>query len=162
MTQFFQLLFTGILLGGVYGLVALSIVLIYKSTKVINLAQGSILVICAFIAWTFMVPVGLPVWFSIVLAIMCGAVLGVLIERLAMRPLIGQPVLSAVIVTLTIGFFIEGVTLIAWPGVMEVFPHFIPISPVKLGELAFSQHYVWSFGIALLVFITLALFFRYT
>ena len=159
MTENIQLLLTGLLLGGVYGLIALSLVLIYKSTRILNLAQGELGMMSAFIAWTFMVALGFPFWLSILLAMLCAAIVGILVERLLLRPLIGESLLAAVIMTLAFGYFLKGIIAMAWPGVTKSFPQFIPISSLQVGDFLISLHYLWCFGIAVLLFVALAFFF---
>ena len=103
----------GIVLGGIYSLVALGLVVIYKSSGVLNLAQGSILMILAYIMWVFYVSLGLPLIVSFVLLLLTSALMGLVIERLLLRPMIGRPVLSTLMLTLVLGFFLSGVATLA-------------------------------------------------
>jgi len=93
-TNLLQFLLTGILVGGVYALIALGLVLIYKSSRVFNFAQGDLVMLGGFITWTLLAQFGLPLWASLPVALALAWVVGLLVERLALRPLIGQPILA--------------------------------------------------------------------
>lgn len=162
MEIFLQFLVTGIMLGGVYGLVALGIVIIYKSSGVLNLAHGAFLMILSFLAWTFADGIGLPIWIGIVLTLIVCIGLGIFIERLVLRPLTGQPILATIIVTLAIGFLLEGIAVIAWGGDIVSYQNFLPRDPFMLGPISISQAYVWSFITVLVLFGILGYFFKYT
>ena len=98
MTFFLQLVVTGFSLGMVYALVAIGFVIILKCSEAFNIAQGHIVLIGGYLGYTFLVPLGLPVWASLLLAIGVAIIMGLLIERLTLRPLVGQPVLAVIIV----------------------------------------------------------------
>jgi branched-chain amino acid transport system permease protein len=87
--------------------------------------------------------------------------LGWVIERFALRPLIAQPILSLIAVTLGLGYFIEGVITFIWPWSVDALPRFIPKEVIHLGPAVISQEYLWVIAICLIVFILLTLFFRY-
>ncbi len=95
--MFLQQLMSGFALGCVYGLVALGFVLIYKATDVLNFAQGELMVVGAFMAYTFITYLHLPFWLSFMLSLVFMAVFGMVLERLFMRPLLGEPVFAMVI-----------------------------------------------------------------
>jgi branched-chain amino acid transport system permease protein len=79
-----------------------------------------------------------------------------------LRPLIGQPILAVIIATLALGYLLEGVAIMAWGADTKGLPEFIPREPIWLGPVSIAQHYLWAFGIAILLFVLLYLFFRYT
>ncbi len=160
--MFLQFLVSGIMIGGIYGLVALGLVLVYKSSRVLNLAHGSFLMILAWLCWSFAVQLGLPIWLSILLVLAVAVVAGLGVERFVLRPLIGQPVLAIVTVTLALGYLLEGIAIMAWGADTKGMPEFIPREPIWLGPVSIAQHYLWALGIAILLFVLLYLFFRYT
>ncbi|MDY6910987.1 MAG: branched-chain amino acid ABC transporter permease [Chloroflexota bacterium] len=162
MTDVVQLVVNGLLQGGIYGLVALGLVMIYKSSDILNFAHGEAIMFSAFLGVTFMDTLGLPAWTGIILSMACMAVLGPLIERLLLRPLVGQPVLAILIVTLALGFLMRGVAFLLWPGLTEALPQFLPSEPIEIGAILLSQHYLWAFFIALLAFVIMVVFFQYT
>lgn len=166
--QFFA---TGLLQGGVYALVALGLVLIYKASSIFNFAQGHLLMIGAFVSWWLIVEAELPIWISLALAVMTAALLGWLIERLALRPLIGQPILSTIMVTLALAQFIQGFVILVWGPQQRAFPQLFPLEPFRLPEITvgdtvvrviLKQNLVWSFAAAMVGVTGFALFFRLT
>lgn len=162
METFLQFLVTGIMLGGVYGLVALGLVIIYKSSGVLNLAHGGFLLVLSFLAWTLADSIGLPMWLSIVLVLAVAVGLGIFVERIILRPLTGQPILATIIVTLAMGFFLDGVAIIAWGGNIVSYMKFLPREPFIWGTVVISQSYVWSFLVVIALFLILLTFFNYT
>lgn len=162
MTIFLQSVTQGIMLGGVYALLALGLVLVCKSTKVLNLAYGQVMMILAYISCFFLVSHGLPLAPSLILIFVIGAILGMALERFAMRPLIGQDVLPMIIMTLIIGVLFQGIATIVWEDKDIVLPHFMPDDAIRLGEISILKTYLWSFFIALLIFFLMFLMFRYT
>ncbi len=99
-----QILFAGIALGCVYGLIALGFVLIYKATEQVNFAQGELMMVGAFVAVTLIADLGISFWIALPLAMLIMAVFGYLLERVAIRPAVGQPQFAIVILTIAIGF----------------------------------------------------------
>ena len=162
MDKFLQFLANGIMIGGIYGLVALGLVLIYKSSRVLNLAHGFFLMILAWLCWSFAEQLGLPIWLSILSVLAVAVLAGLGVERFVLRPLIGQPILAIIIVTLALGYFLEGVAIMAWGADTKGMPEFIPREAIWLGTVSIEQHYIWAFGTAIFLFLLLLLFFRYT
>ena len=162
MEIFLQFLVSGIMIGGIYGLVALGLVLIYKSSRVLNLAHGSFLMILTWLCWSFAEQLGLPIWLSILAVLAISVVAGLGVERFILRPLIGQPILAVIIATLALGYLLEGIAIMAWGADTKGLPEFIPREAIWLGPVSIAQHYLWAFGIAIFLFILLLIFFRYT
>ena len=167
MGELSETLVQGFMLGGVYSLIALGVVFIYKSSRVMNLAQGELMMILAYILWSYYVSLGLPLVLSILLLLITSALMGLVIFRVVLRPLIGQSLLTMIIITLVLGFLIRGVVILAWGGDPKSYktattPEFIPGGAYHLGDIVILEAYVWSFGIALLIFLAFVVFFRYT
>jgi branched-chain amino acid transport system permease protein len=95
------------------------------------------------------------------LTILFAIFLGWMIERFTLRPMIGQPILSLIAVTLGIGYFLEGVVTMAWPISIARLPVLFPEEPVTIGTAVISQEYLWAAGISIILFILLSLFFKY-
>lgn len=162
-----QFLVTGILTGGIYSLVALGLVLIYKSSQIFNFAQGHLLMFSAFITWGLMVQMGLPTWVAFLGGVLVAVLLGLLVERLALRPLIGQPILSTIMMTLALSQIIQGVTILAFGGARQVFPEIFPLKPIiiPLGgdmRIVLKIALIWGFGLAMAGVAIFAVFFRFT
>jgi len=104
-----QLLVAGVSLGCVYALVALGFVLIYKATETVNFAQGDLMMLGAFFALTASVMLGWPYWATIVFAVAVMAAVGMLAERLVIRPVLGQPAFTVVMITIGVGYVVRGI-----------------------------------------------------
>ena len=114
--QFIQLLISGAAQGCIYGLIALGFVLIYKATEIVSFAQGELMMVGAFIGVAVMAWLGFPFWLAVIASMAAMALLGLLLERLVIRPVLGQPAFSIVMLTIGIGYLLRGlVTMI--PGI---------------------------------------------
>lgn len=159
--DFLQFTITGISVGMVYALIALGFVLIWKSSSVANLALGQIVLISSWFTYSMMAQADLPFYLALPVVILFAIFLGWVIERFALRPLIAQPILSLIAVTLGIGYFIEGIITFVWPTSVAALPHIFPQEVVRIGPAVISQEYLWVVGICLVVFVLLTAFFRY-
>lgn len=157
-----QFLATGLLTGGIYSLIALGLVLIYKASRVFNFAHGHILMVGAFTTWWFTENLGWDVWAAFATAIGISVLIGLLIERAALRPLIGQPILATVMMTLAISQVLQGVTIIVFGAYQRSLPYLFPIQPIVLGDIRLKQNLVLAFVLAMLGFVIFVLFFRFT
>ena len=156
-----QFVITGITVGMVYALIALGFVLIWKSSGVANLALGQLVLISSWFTYGMLVQKGLPIWLGFPLVILFALGLGWTIERLVLRPLIGQPILSLITVTLGLAFFIQGAVSFIWPKSVAALPHLFPEETIHIGAAVISQEYLWAAVISLILFVLLTLFFKY-
>lgn len=152
----------GALTGLLYALIAMSFVIIYRSGRVFNFAQGEIVIVGAFLVWTFMSAFDLPVWVSVPLALLASMLLGVLIERLILRPLVGQELFAFVMVTIGLLIFIRGAVLIVWGPEVRYFPAVLPLAAVKVGPLVFDRALVIGGAVTLVVAAVMSWFFNHT
>ncbi len=106
--QLLQLLISGIAQGCIYGLIALGFVLIYKATETVSFAQGDLMMVGAFGGLAAMTALGFPFWVSVPAAIVAMGVFGVLLERVVIRPILGQPAFSIVMLTIGVGYVLRG------------------------------------------------------
>lgn len=168
-----QFAISGLLAGGPIALMALGIVLIFKSSYIFNFAQGQLLLMGALLTWWLSVDIGLPLWLSILLAIAISVVLGLLIERLTLRPLTGQPLLAIILMTLGLSQVLQGLALLLFGGAQRNFPQiFSTANPYRITTpffhngnpivLILKQNLVWSFVVAMLGVIVIGAFFRFT
>lgn len=162
MELFFMTLTTGIMVGGIYALVALGWVLIYKCSGVLNLAMGEMTLIGAYMSLTFYT-MGMPFLLALLLSLIVGLILGVLTERIFLDKLIGQPVLTVIMVTVGLAFFFKGTLQFIWGTDTRVFhPAVFADEPVRIGPLVIGQVYLWSFFAAILLLVIFVAFFKYT
>ncbi|HKZ44790.1 MAG TPA: branched-chain amino acid ABC transporter permease [Anaerolineales bacterium] len=169
-----QFAVTGLLAGGPLALTALGLVLIFKSTYIFNFAQGQMLMMGALVTWWLAVELGLPLWLAIILALFLSALLGLVIERFALRPMTGQPLLSIILMTLGLSQVLHGLALLIFGGVQRNFPQIFSVAdPYKIttsflnanGDqitIILKQNLVWSFVIAILGVLVISAFFRFT
>ncbi|MFC1964457.1 branched-chain amino acid ABC transporter permease [Chloroflexota bacterium] len=161
MAEFLQFLISGIAVGMVYALIALGFALIWKSSSVANLTLGQLVLVSSWFTYAMLVQAKFPLWLAFPLVILFALALGWLIERFALRPLIAQPILALITVTLGLGYFIEGVVNFIWPWSVAALPRLFPREVIRIGPAVVSQEYIWVVGICLVVFALLTLFFRY-
>ncbi len=108
MVQILQLLISGISQGCIYGLIALGFVLIYKATETVSFAQGELMMLGAFGGLVGMTMLGFPFWAAVLAAVAAMALFGVLLERIVIRPILGQPAFSIVMLTIGISYVARG------------------------------------------------------
>jgi len=162
MELFFMSLTTGILVGGIYALVALGWVLIYKCSGVLNLAMGELTLIGAYATYTFY-SIGVPFVLAVILTLLVGIVLGILTERIFLDKLIGEPILAVIMVTVGLSFFLKGLVGYIWQNDTRVFdPPVFSIKPIQVGFLQLSPVYLWSFILAIVLLVVFVAFFKYT
>lgn len=159
-----QVTVAGIAQGSIYGLIALGFVLIYKATETINFAQGELMMLGAFAGLTCMVVLGLPLWVSAVAAILSMAACGWVIERTIIRPVMGQPVFSIVMVTIGLGYILRGLVTMV-PGVGTE-THTLPLpyrgQLVSMGGLVLAAEQLVIIGTTAVLCALLFVLFRYT
>ncbi|MFH2219619.1 MAG: branched-chain amino acid ABC transporter permease [Pseudomonadota bacterium] len=162
MELFLMTITTGIMVGGIYALVALGWVLIYKCSGVLNLAMGEMTLIGAYVSLTFY-SMGMPFLLALLFSLVIGLVLGVLTERIFLDKLIGQPVLTVIMVTVGLSFFFKGTVELIWGTDTRVFdPPVFSMEPIRLGPLVIGQVYLWSFVAAIILLCLFVGFFKYT
>jgi len=162
MELFLMTLTTGIMVGGIYALVALGWVLIYKCSGVLNLAMGELTLIGAYVTISFY-SWGVPFVLSILCTLVVGIVLGILVERIFLDKLIGEPILAVIMVTVGISYFFKGVIEFIWGTDIRVFtPPVFSLKPFSIGFLKISTVYFWSFVLAIVLFLVFVAFFKYT
>lgn len=162
MELFLMTITTGVMVGGIYALVALGWVLIYKCSGVLNLAMGELTLIGAYVSLTFY-QMGAPFLVALLFSLIIGFILGILTERIFLDRLIGQPVLTVIMVTVGLSFFFKGIIQLIWGTDTRVFsPAVFPLKPIVIGPLIIGQVYLWSFIAAIILLCIFVSFFKYT
>ena len=162
--QAVQLLLNGISQGCIYSLVALGFVMIYKATETVNFAQGELMMLGAVVGWVASVALGLPYWASILVAVVVTALLGYGIEFLVIRPILGQPAFSVVMVTIAVSFIARGLVMLL-PGVgTETHALATPLQDqvVRLGALVINADRLLIMAVTLLLCAGLFALFKLT
>jgi branched-chain amino acid transport system permease protein len=161
--EFIQFTLGGISFGMVYAAIALSLVLIWRGTRILNYSQGAMAMFTTYIAFTVIEHTG-NYWAGFVVALAAGMVLGAVIERTVIRPVENKPPLNAVVVTIGLLVFLEGLAGIIYGGQYRSFPPAFSITGLRAGSVALgiSRNDVFVAGAVLLAALGLALLFRYT
>lgn len=162
MTFFLQLVVTGLVVGAVYAMVALGFVLIYKSSDVINFAQGELLLVGAYTCWTLVAVYHVPFLLAMAVSICVSLFLGIAIERMVLRSFINEPVISVIMVTLGLSSAMRGILQVIWSTDTKTFPEIFPSAPVIIGPIAVSRVYLYSLFISLAMLVIFSLFFKYS
>jgi len=164
LAQFLQLAFSGIALGCIYALVALGFVLIYKATETVNFAQGDLMMLGGFFALTAGVIWDWPYWATIIFAVAAMAVVGMLIERLVLRPVLGQPAFTVVMITIGVGYVLRGVVTMmpGWGTDTYTLPTPFSDGTFRIGEVIFAVQQVAVIGMTAALCVALYVFFRFS
>ncbi len=157
MAIFLQFITGGLFFGGMYTLIALGIVTIYKSTRVFNLAQGWMVTLGAFMLVSLVEMLGVVA--GVIAGLAFGALLGLGIDRLLMRPLIGQPLTTAFLLTIMLAYIFEGINILVWGSFSYEMPVKLPGEPIRLGAVVISHSLLWGIGVAVLAFAAFSLFY---
>ena len=163
MEFFLQLLVNGISLGFLYALSALGFVMIFKSSSVLNLAHGELLAIGAFIFLALSTWAGLPIVAAFALTLVGTFILGFIVERFFLRPLIGEDLIQVIMLTLGLGIMFKGLLLFIFGGDIHEYRKFLPEGlSLKLGQVQIPSVNVATFIIGILFLIVFGFFFKYS
>ncbi len=158
-----QYILNGIMTGSMYGLIGLAIVIVYKSAKVFNFAVGSLMAVGGFICLSLLMRLQLSIWIALPLALGISAILGALVERLSLRPLLAQPLLSLIMATLLLDSVLRGAIIIVWTTYTRSFPpDIMPGKTIRFASMFISHEAFYAFLAALLCFVFIGLFFQKT
>jgi len=149
----------GLATGGIYASLALALVMIYQATHLVNFAQGELAMFATYIAWS-LINAGVPYWPAFFLTVIFAFVLGVVIERVIIRPVENAPVLAVVVVFIALLVILNSVTGWIYSYTIKTFPSPFPAEPV-FGKYM-SAHEAGAIGVTLVVLLLLYVFFRFT
>ncbi|QCI63111.1 branched-chain amino acid ABC transporter permease [Phreatobacter stygius] len=144
MAQFLQQIVSGVSVGCVYALIALAFVLIYKATETVNFAVGEMMMIGAFLGFTFVSIYALPLWLAAIVAIAATAGLAAVLERVFLRPMVGEPAFAVLVVTIGLGLCIRSVALMvpAWSGETVRITTPLSGSVLRVGSIVISADHL--------------------
>lgn len=157
-----QLLVSGVSQGCVYGLIALGFVLIYKATEMVNFAQGEIMMLGAFVAFTFTNLLGWPFWMAIIMTLLVMAAFGAVTERLILRPMIGEPPFSVLMLTIGLGFVLRAGAGAIWGNEPRTLTTPYSGGIVDLGGVIIGYENIVIIAGTAVLCLVLFLFFRYS
>jgi len=162
MEYYLQLVINGLVVGSIYSLVALGFVIIYKATKVVNFAQGELVMVGAYICFSLTVQAHLPFLVSFLMTLAFSVVLGMAIERLVLRPLIGEPIISVIMVTIGLSSVLKSLVQMFWGTQIQVFPEVLPHEPFVILGLPVAPVYLAAFVLSLALFLIFSAFFKFS
>jgi branched-chain amino acid transport system permease protein len=156
----FQLIVNGLVVGTLYGVVAMSFVLIYKATQVVNFAQGELLLVGAWVCWALLTKYQVPFWLGMPITLVFMFAFGIVIQLVILRPMIGEPIISVIMVTIALSIILQA--LMKWMfGVNpQPFPRIFATETVHFAGLQLQTVYVLSLVVSLAMMAGMAWFFR--
>ncbi len=160
-TQFlFQLLVNGLVVGTLYGVVAMSFVLIYKATQVVNFAQGELLLIGAWVCWALLAKYEVPFWIGMPMTLVFMFIFGIAVQVLILRPMIGEPIISVIMVTIGLSTVFQAALKWIFGVNPQPFPRVFQSQSVNLLGLQIQTVYVMSLVVSVAMMIGMAWFFK--
>lgn len=157
-----QLVVSGIAAGALYALVAIGLVLIYKATDIVNFAQGESVTVGAYMGWLFTTQLGLPYLLVIALVMVASALVGVVVERVAYRPLLKSPPFTVILATLAVGLIIKNVIRLIWQDTPRTISGAFSAEPLEIGDVLITPERLAIMATVALVVVVLVLFFRFS
>jgi branched-chain amino acid transport system permease protein len=162
MEFFLQLVLSGLVVGSIYALVGLGFVIIYKSSSILNFAQGEFLMLGAYVCVGIFTTAKVPFAAAFLITLGFSALLGVLLERVLLRPMIGEPIISVIMLTLGLASVLKAVVQGIWGTDTRPYPEIFPTTPVQIGPLPVSQGYLYSVASVLVLLGLFSVFFKYS
>ncbi len=157
-----QLLVNGLIVGALYGVVAMCFVLIYKATQVVNFAQGEFLLVGAWVCWWVMTDLGLPFWVGFPATLIFMLIFGVLIQVVVLRPLIGEPIISIIMVTVGLSIFFQALMRWLFGVFVKPYPQIFETERVNVFGLDVEPVYIMSLIISIMIMLGFAWFFKFS
>ena len=155
-----QLLVNGFIIGLLYGVVAMSFVLIYKSSQVVNFAQGEFLLVGAWACWWLLATFSMPFYMAFLLTLLFMMLFGILVQIIILKPLIGEPIISIIMVTIGLSIFFQAIMNWMFGVFTEPFPQIFSSDSLNIFGLNVQTAYLMSGLISIFIMISFALFFK--
>jgi branched-chain amino acid transport system permease protein len=162
MTFLLQLVVTGLALGMVYALIAIGFVVILKCSSAFNIAQGHFVLVGGYFGYTFLVLFHLPIWVALLFSVAGGAILGLIIERLTIRPLLGKSDLSVIMMTIALSVVLEGLVTLIWGGEYKTYHGVLPTFTLKVGPISVPPESLIGLMVSVIAVAALMFVFKYT
>jgi branched-chain amino acid transport system permease protein len=162
MTFLIQLAVTGLCLGMVYALVAIGFVIILKCSNTFNIAQGHFVMAGGYLGYTCLVVLHFPLWATVATVIIAAILMGLIIERLTIRPLMGQSELAVIMMTIALSTVLEGLATLVWGGEYKSYHKVLPTFTLKLSNISVPPESLIGLVVSLLSVAILIYIFRYT
>ncbi|MGR7995019.1 MULTISPECIES: branched-chain amino acid ABC transporter permease [unclassified Xanthobacter] len=157
-----QLIINGLIIGTLYGVVGMCFVLIYKASQVVNFAQGEFLLIGAWTCWWLLTAWDIPFFWGFLIAVCFMMVFGIAVQMIILRPLIGEPIISVIMVTIGMSIFFQALMKWMFGTFAQPFPPIFPVEKVDVLGLQVQTAYLMSTGVSLAIMAGFAWFFKYS
>ena len=157
-----QLIINGLIIGTLYGVVGMCFVLIYKASQVVNFAQGEFLLIGAWTCWWLLTAWNIPFFWGVLIAVCFMMVFGIAVQMIVLRPLIGEPIISVIMVTIGLSIFFQALMKWMFGTFAQPFPPIFPVAQVNILGLQVQTAYLMSTGVSLAIMAGFAWFFKYS
>lgn len=157
-----QLVLNGLAVGSIYASVALGLVIIYKATDVFNFAQGELMTLGAYVCYLFIIQLHIPVVWAVLITFFATALIGLVIEELFFKPMVGEPIFSVIMVTVGLSVFLKGIIGLSWGNLIKKMPPFASEAPINLFGFVISPVQLATIAVTAFLIMVFALFFKYT
>lgn len=162
MEYLFNLIVSGVIVGSLYGIIAMGFAVIYRATGMINFAQGEVMMLTAYTAYALQLNLNFSFPLTVMATVAIAMIVGILLERLFIRPMLGEPMFARVLVTIGLAVVIRSIVIMAWGAEAKPFPAAFPVGIIHIGPIAIypSQLFV---VVSLVVLSTFSwVFFKYS
>ena len=160
--EFIETLISGLSIGSTYAMIALGYTMVYGIAKMLNFAHGDIIMVGAFASIVFISNLGLPMLAGVALSVVVCVTVGVLVERIAYKPLRNSPPLSVLITAIGVSYFLQSLAQLIFGTNQKAFPKFIVLEPVKLGRLTIKGESIVTMAVTFTIMVCLTLFINKT
>lgn len=161
-TLLIQLLINGLIVGTLYGVVAMCFVLIYKSTQIVNFAQGEFLLIGAWVCWWLLTDLQLPFWIGFPMTLAFMMAFGILLQIVVLRPMIGEPIISVIMVTIGLSIFFQAMMKWIFGVWAKPYPEVFATKSIAIFGLNVQTPYIMSLVISVVIMAGFAYFFKFS
>jgi branched-chain amino acid transport system permease protein len=162
LTDFFQLCVSGLAVGCIYAIVALGFVIIYKATDVFNFAQGELMTLGAFICYLFIVQLHIPIIWAFLLTFLATALIGMITEEIFLRPMVGEPIFSVIMITVGLSVLLKGIIGLSWGYMIKKFPDFVSENPLSLAGIVISPLHLITIVVTAFLIVAFTVFFKFS
>lgn len=162
MDLFLNFLASGLIIGSIYGLIAIGFAIIFKATGVLNFAQGEVMMLVTYVSWSFSTAWVLPFWLLMIVTVAAAVIIGAVLERMFIRPMIGQPTFTIIMVTVGLAIVLRSLTVLIWGNDAEPFESSIKGGIVTLGPVVLYSEQLFAIILFAFVAAVVALFYRFS
>jgi len=159
---FLQLATSGVAVGSIYALVAMGFVIIYKATGILNFAQGEMMMMGAYFCFSLVTALNMPFLVAFFITLIFSGLLGVAIHYTILRPMVGEPIFSVVMVTIGLGILLRSIAGIIWGPANKSFPSSFSDEPINISGVVLSHIHLWSIIVAVIFLVLFLIFFKFS